>query len=50
MKSFWCGAVIADCDARFIGRDENDVPRHVADHLPAVTVDRVHRWISDVSE
>ncbi|GAB23748.1 hypothetical protein GOPIP_057_00660 [Gordonia polyisoprenivorans NBRC 16320 = JCM 10675] len=59
MKSFWCGAVIPDCDTRFVGRDEPDVLRQVAEHaagvhglddLPAATVDRVRRLISDISE
>ncbi|QTI68130.1 DUF1059 domain-containing protein [Gordonia polyisoprenivorans] len=59
MKSFWCGAVIPHCDARFVGADERAVLQQVADHaahghgldeLPATTVDRVRQLISDVPE
>jgi predicted small metal-binding protein len=32
MKQFWCGAVIPECDAKFLGKSDEEVLAQVAEH------------------
>lgn len=56
MKSFWCGAVIPNCSAKFTGESEQDILRQVAAHaakdhgiadVPASVVDRMRELIRE---
>ncbi|MGV9478445.1 DUF1059 domain-containing protein [Gordonia aichiensis] len=58
MKEFWCGAVIPDCDARFLAASESELLDQVAAHaasehgvspVPPETVARVRELITDRS-
>lgn len=59
MKSFWCGAVIPDCDMRFTAESEDVLLESVAQHAAADhdveslspdTLARVRESITDTAE
>ncbi|GAB33631.1 DUF1059 domain-containing protein [Gordonia otitidis] len=59
MKSFWCGAVIPDCDMRFTADSEEVLLESIAQHaaaehdveaLSADTLALVRKSITDTAE
>ena len=56
MKQFWCGAVIPNCEARFVGKNDDEILAQVAEHaahdhgiseVPATVVERVRELIRE---
>jgi len=57
MKQFWCGAVIPNCEAKFLGKSDEEVLAQVAEHarhdhgiaeLPSEVRQQVRGLIRDV--